>query len=263
MSRRRQFTHLNFPIKGERFRDIVNEKWAFKIRNTTYKKDDTFLAQDGHIYTILEIIEENNIIYFRAKDRLLFPTIVMIRESDVVMKVNPNDNIDVEKQVRRFLTKKTGIMPRVAATKAQVSKLTQLEEKINKEIKAIRVQGLLKKRKESLEDFLKNFFTKWNEERDTILVDNKDVDTEAGCRRSLGDVYKIAKYYYPKCTLKEVKDILYTFAENESKLKGFRSSYCHSTKKRMFYYSSDAKNGILNGDENDEFGMKVEAWKNL
>jgi len=262
----RYFNNGSFPLTGKW--DESSKAW--KIRNTAYKKGNKFLAQDGTIYTILEVIEEQGNIYFTGKSDSIRPNFIVftpsirkIIESNVVMKVNPNDNIDIEKQIRRFLTRKTGIMPRVAATKAQSSKLTQLEEKINKEVKAIRVQGLLKKRKESIEDFLKKFFTKWNGEKDTILVENKQVDTEAGCRRSLGDIYKITKYYYPNCTLKEVKDILYHFAENPDKIKGFRSSYCHSTQKRMFYYDPDSKNSILNSDENDEFGMKVEAWKNL
>ena len=153
----RYFRNGNFPTKARY--DEHNK--SYKIRNTSYKKGDKFLAQNKHSYELLEIESDGYEVIFRGKviteNFVLFRSneiIHTIGEDEVVMKVNPNDNIDVEKQVRRFLTKKTGIMPRVAATKAQVSKLTQLEEKINKEIKAIRVQGLLKKRKESLEDFL-------------------------------------------------------------------------------------------------------------
>lgn len=130
------------------------------------------------------------------------------------------------------------------------------------EYPSIRIQGLLRKRKETLEEFIIKFFEKWNNEKDTINIDTGEVDTEAGCRRSLGDLYKICSYYYPKCTFIEVKDILWNIVFE--KLTRFRSSYCNSTERRMFYRGDDfEKTGVLNTTHHCEFGLTVEQMKNL
>lgn len=189
---------------------------------------------------------------------------VGILTEQIIMKVNPADNIDVEKQVTRFKER-----PKTELNNKQMAKIVNktenIADKLQKTIESsfnekIRIKGLLKKRKETLEQFIEKFFTKWNDEHETIYVDSKETQTEPECRRSIGDIYMICKYYYPKCTLKQIKDILYDLVKNKE---GYRSSYCHSTKKRMFYYSNTENNALLNTSEKDEYGMVTGDWDKI
>lgn len=125
----------------------------------------------------------------------------------------------------------------------------------------IRIKGVLKKRKESLEEFLETFLVKWNREKDTIFVENKKVQTPAGKRRSIGDIYNICKYYYPQYSKEELLDIItnHLYSTFQSKIKGYRSSYCNMIKKRVFYVDEQKGNNIYNTDMIDEYGYK---WEN-
>ncbi len=127
----------------------------------------------------------------------------------------------------------------------------------------IRLCPLIRKRKENLEEFLIKFFDVFNEELDTIYTDNRSVQTPAGKRRSLGDIYQICRYYYSDCTLKEVINLLYNVLPSSME-EGFRNSYCGETKKRMWYFDPHDETEFLNNDKLDEFG-KIAAFyrKNL
>ncbi len=126
----------------------------------------------------------------------------------------------------------------------------------------LRLQGLLKKRKETLEEFLIKFFNKWNLERNTLYVKTNEVQTVPGKRRSFGDIYAICKYYYPDCHVRDLRTILYN--ELPSKVENFRSSSCNQIKKRVFYKGTeDQKAEILNTSVTDEFGMVVQDWLTL
>lgn len=228
-----------------------------RFRNICYKIGNIILDKRGNTHTIKSIestIGDDDVLFCCEKGKLILLL-------DVVGKICPGEVVNIEKRIVKWNQKYNGMA--ASKTVKKIDKLTEIKDIIEGDVEALRIQGLLKKRKETLEEFLIKFFSKWNEEKDTILVENKEVDTLAGCRRSIGDVYMICKYYYPKCTLKEVKDILYGFIGG-SKLKGFRSSYCHSTDKRMFYREDpEDKSVILNTDEVDEFGMITEDWNKL
>lgn len=115
----------------------------------------------------------------------------------------------------------------------------------------IRIERLLKKRPESMEDFVYKFFTEWNLDRNTIFVD-RSVQTEAGKRRSLGDIFMIVRYYYSSAKLEDVVKILHEVLPK--RLTGFRTSYCRNVKKRMFYYRPEVSNGIFDKAVEDEYG---------
>ena len=123
----------------------------------------------------------------------------------------------------------------------------------------IRIQGVLKKREETLEEFLIKFFTKWNIEKNTIYVDNEKIQTQSKRRRSLGDIYKICKYYYPRCTLRQVAVLLYSTLSK--KVPGFRSSYCWTINKRVWYKGDHT--GFYNKTQEDEYGMSTKDWEDL
>lgn len=139
---------------------------------------------------------------------------------------------------------------------------------VNKDLKenfakdSLRMQGLLRKRKETLEEFLIDFFNVHNNKRDTLFVETKEVQTKPGKRRSIGDIYAICKYYYPNCTIREVTNIIYNILPTE--VPRFRSSMCSQIKKRVFYQGTeDQQSAMYNTSNPDEFDFTIEDWKNL
>jgi len=123
--------------------------------------------------------------------------------------------------------------------------------------RGLRVQGLLRKsrgaagRNETLNQFLVKFFTDWNTNKNTLFTDDDSVQTVSGRRRSLGDLFMIIKYYYPRVTLKELFTELNNLTSNTS---GMRTSYCSTIRKRVWYYSSFSSNDVLNTNQTDEYG---------
>lgn len=139
---------------------------------------------------------------------------------------------------------------------------------INKSLKetyakdSLRIRGLLKKRNETLEEFLIKFFNNYNNNKETLFVETKEVQTPPGKRRSIGDIYAICKYYYPTCTIRDVVNIVYNVLPTE--VPRFRSSLCSQIKKRVFYQGTeDQQSAMYNTSNPDEFGFTIEDWKNL
>lgn len=139
---------------------------------------------------------------------------------------------------------------------------------VNKQLKEefavdeLRIQGLLKKRKETLEQFLVDFFNKWNQEKETLYTKDKTVQTKPGKRRSFGDIFSICKYYYPSLTVRELRDLLYI--RLPELVPNFRTSLCSQIQKRVWYKGKEnQETAILNKEGDDEFDMTVEDWLNL
>lgn len=127
--------------------------------------------------------------------------------------------------------------------------------------RAVRLPGLLRNRgTQSLQAFLQEFFTNWNEDKDTIYADNRDVQTEAGKRRSVGDIFMICKYYYPTCTLKQVYNALLNQLPT-SMPSGFRTSKCSTINKRVWYFDDELESGQLDLERADEYGNKIALLK--
>lgn len=113
----------------------------------------------------------------------------------------------------------------------------------------------------TLEEFLIRFFKRDNNEKNTIYVDDKTVYTTPGRRRSLGDIFKICKYYFPQCTLHQVLVLLYTTLPTRL-TGGFRTSYCSTIHKRVWYYSPGDGNTVANEGTQDEYGHLVSWYRN-
>jgi hypothetical protein len=125
----------------------------------------------------------------------------------------------------------------------------------------IRLPGLLKNRKtQTLPDFLRTFFTDYNTNKDTIFVDNRDVQTAAGKRRSVGDIFMICRYYYSTCTLSQVYDILLNQLPI-SMPSGFRTSKCSTISKRVWYYDATKESAQKDLNSIDEYGNKISVLK--
>lgn len=68
---------------------------------------------------------------------------------------------------------------------------------------------------ENLEDFIHNFLMVYNQKYPTVSQNNRDVNQcRRGAHRSLIDIFLVSKYYFPDCTLEEVKNALYSNGEN-------------------------------------------------
>lgn len=123
--------------------------------------------------------------------------------------------------------------------------------------RTIRLERLNRDRgRQTLQQFLIMFFEEYNREKATIYVDtadtNREVQTPINRRRSLGDIFMICRYYYPTCTLREVLSLLYTTLPNHF-ARGFRTSYCHTILKRVWYYNAELDNTVADRTRNDEY----------
>lgn len=124
-------------------------------------------------------------------------------------------------------------------------------------VREIRLEKTMKKSiPKTLQVFLVNFFQDYNNEKNTIYTNDKTVQTTPGRRRSLGDIYKLCKYYFPDCTLRQVLVLLYTTLPTVL-TNGFRSSYCSTIRKRVWYYDTGNSNTLTNTDIDDEYGHKA------
>lgn len=123
----------------------------------------------------------------------------------------------------------------------------------------IRFPGLVRNRPETLREFIIRFFNEWNNDKNTIYKDNREVQTEAGRRRSLGDIFMICRYYYQNCTLREVVEILYR-GNLQNDIEGFRTSYCSIIHKRVWYSNPELGYGIYNSNAIDEFGFTYNQY---
>lgn len=134
--------------------------------------------------------------------------------------------------------------------------------------RALRIQGLLKRRTETLQEFVQMFFEEFNNTavesgatRNTVYVDTDDLQTLRGKRRSLGDLFMIFKYYYPTCTLKDVAKLLYvTLPPLNSH---FSSCKCTQIHKRVWFYDENRNNEYKQANEADEYGLTRDQWREL
>lgn len=138
---------------------------------------------------------------------------------------------------------------------------TTVEDKLKRR-KPLRLKGILKKRPETLEEFLIRFFNSFNENNNTVYVESGNVQTDTGRRRSFGDILIICRYYYPECTVKEVKDILIN--ELPHKVDNFRCSYCSTINKRVYYKGTEDQDAEFHDwEDEDEFGLTGDDWEDL
>lgn len=124
---------------------------------------------------------------------------------------------------------------------------------------AIKLSGLETPAEDNLLQFLIGFFSQYNNMLNTVLVSHPElIQTYTHRRRSLGDVYKICKYYFPNCTLSEVADCLYNKLFNEHPT--FNSAICNDIKKRVFFLNH-CSNIHYEEEAIDEYGNSCLYYK--
>lgn len=97
-------------------------------------------------------------------------------------------------------------------------------------------------------EFLTFFFTLYNNE--CVTIDNKGRTTcSIGKRRSLVDIYRICKFYYPTISLKEVKEALWDISV------GLDVFICPDIRRRVHRRNPPAHvRGNISYNDADEFG---------
>lgn len=115
----------------------------------------------------------------------------------------------------------------------------------------------------SMEEWIRKFINELNYEKNTLNIDGS-INTEAGKRRSLGDIYRVAKTYFPNISFKELVVTLF-------KIRGeFNDSCCKTIQKHVFYRQNDGMRHNAETDNSygyngpyDEFGRTLSDYTKL
>jgi hypothetical protein len=110
----------------------------------------------------------------------------------------------------------------------------------------IKFASLAKPEELTPREFVKNFF-KYNS-LNTVYLNNQ-IQTEGGKRRSVGDIFRITYFYFPKVKLRTIYEaLLESISENK-----VLSSICTITGTRVYRKTNNNEKGIFNGQGIDEF----------
>lgn len=168
----------------------------------------------------------------------------------VIIVLNNSHTIAINTAVKYVAPAETPVT--AGTVSSQHADILALQNRIISDFtREIRLEKTLRKRRETLHEFLKLFFEEWNSTKRTVFVDDNTQQTSTGRRRSLGDIYMICRYYYPNVTLTEVLQELYTKLPREL-TNGFRTSKCSQIRKRVWYYEGGV-NQVLSTDVDDEY----------
>lgn len=112
---------------------------------------------------------------------------------------------------------------------------------------AICFRGLTKDDVGGLSTFLENFL-EYNKTYDTIYK-NGHLQTKKGSRRSIGDLYRIAYYYFPHIKLTTIYKAVLRLIINKKAL----SAICQATGLRVYRATKSGDVPYFNGEGIDEF----------
>lgn len=100
----------------------------------------------------------------------------------------------------------------------------------------------------SATEFLPYFFKVYNDNCNTVIGDKNKVVCTPNRRRSLLDLYRICKFYFPDTTIKEIKEALWYMPVTIS------SFICHDIMRRVHRATSRWDNSTITYNINDEYG---------
>lgn len=141
---------------------------------------------------------------------------------------------------------------------AHLNKFSKIKEDIL-EASDLKFQGLDKGSipEKNVADFLKVFFTKYNAERNTVYCSNGKIQSKPGLRRSIGDIFKITHYYFPKASLTKMYIRLTTLLAEGIIV----SAVCSEINKRVYRLkTSYDKSTFFNGPLTDEYGIDFSLY---
>ncbi len=137
--------------------------------------------------------------------KIILSEVVLFTTTTSRSSVGLTQAIKFAEPVRQTVVTGNGVNTTQTTTQTNTNAFSEIEATIlSRNPRPIRLERTLKRRRETLQEFLVLFFQEWNDEKNTIYVDDSSIQTETGKRRSLGDIYMICKYYYPDCTLNQV-----------------------------------------------------------
>lgn len=129
----------------------------------------------------------------------------------------------------------------------QKYKLKQVKQYLLEQ-SAVRFKGIVTPTEKNPVDFLKNFFVH-NSSKETVFHEGTVLYEAAGRRRSIGDIYRIAAFYFPKLTLTTTyKTLIQMCAEGK-----IISSICLQTGKRVYRATKGTEAAYFNGVATDEY----------
>lgn len=106
-----------------------------------------------------------------------------------------------------------------------------------------------------LSEFLEKLLT-FNNSFNTLYLNNK-IQTERKKRRSIGDLYRIVRYYYPNVKIVTVyRALLKQISEGKA-----ISSICIATSMRVYRSTTNGEKSYLNGERVDEFGVDLKQFE--
>lgn len=103
----------------------------------------------------------------------------------------------------------------------------------------------------SLKQFIVRYLSEYNKHRTTLSAKTSRVQCSTNRRRSGGDIFRTAKYYFPNCTLEQVLTILDDISGEDN----ICSSICYGIYKRVYRHDTWSA-FVADRQVKDEFGRK-------
>jgi len=142
-------------------------------------------------------------------------------------------------------------------TKAEFKKI---QDKLDKQPQLCFGKTCKKITEDNYKDFIVSFLTTYRIKRKTYEIDPETGKRYVFCdtyrTRSLTDLYKVTKFYFPDVTLEQVKKEMLQL-EKDKKLSG---SWCHTVNRQVYTYMSTPNkynNVHRNPKKKDETGLWI------
>lgn len=135
----------------------------------------------------------------------------------------------------------------------QYSTYKEVESELDK-LEKLRFEGSPGIKSKSVKDFLLKEFFVLNKQCKTLTENNK-VDCEGNKDRSLVDIYRLCRAYFPKCGLKDIRE---TLLESND----VATLVCGQVQRRVYYpfkkYEGGRSGLKYHEDTPDEFGWTLD-----
>ena len=261
----------------------VNERTGNYVNGNDNKGIYDFLTLDNVIIQKIKLTD--NDLTFKRGDRIIVSTnsdnnvtstLVIARFKMIANKVyfigeNSNTWYPLDRYRIYVPTPTVTVIPSTPKTVASGSipntpELQVIEDQIVKSdyISKLKLERYNHDASLSLEQFLVNFLRNTNIAFNTIYSTGTregQIQTTHGRRRSIGDIFKICRAYYPECTLADVANILYQKHTSTGSLNFVGSLICSQINKRVWW--NNATHRFSSPERNDEYGLTQEGWLNL
>lgn len=136
-------------------------------------------------------------------------------------------------------------------------KIEQIEKKL-KNRHNLTLKGYVHNKELSLEDFVEKLLLSLVFKH-TTLYKGGGTQTPKAKHRSLGDIYKICKSYYPECSLHNLLSILWCLCFNERVID---IMYCGGIEKMTYFKRGDLGYFSSPDYQKDEYEISIGEYRN-